>query len=212
MSFAQHTAKARDWVSCHACALVCQAAAADRAHAALCPRCGASLHSRKIHSISRTWALLIAAAILYVPANVFPIMSVTSLGDVQADTIMSGVIYLTQSGQWPLALLIFFASVFVPVLKLLIIALLLISVQRQSTWRPLDRTKLYRITERVGRWSMVDIYVVTILVTLVQLGTLATVEVEVGAVYFGAVVVLTMFAADSFDPRLIWDKVQRDEL
>ncbi len=212
MNFAQHTAQARELVSCHACALVCRGAAAEGDSTALCPRCGASLHSRKMHSISRTWALLIAAAILYIPANVFPIMSVTTLGDVQADTIMSGVIFLTQSGQWPLALLIFFASIFVPVMKLLIIALLLISIQRQSTWRPLDRTKLYRITERVGRWSMVDIYVVTILVTLVQLGALATVEVEVGAVYFGAVVVLTMLAAGSFDPRLIWDKVQRDEL
>lgn len=212
MSFAQHTAKASNLVSCHSCALVCRGAVALGDHVALCPRCGASLHSRKMHSISRTWALLIAAAILYIPANVFPIMSVTTLGRVQTDTIMSGVIFLTQSGQWPLALVIFFASILVPVMKLFIITLLLISVQWRSSWRPLDRTKLYRITERVGRWSMVDIYVVTILVTLVQLGALATVEVEVGAVYFGAVVVLTMFAADAFDPRLIWDKVQRDEL
>jgi paraquat-inducible protein A len=177
-----------------------------------CPRCGAALHARKPNSIARTWALVIAAFILYVPANVLPITKVTSLGMTQSDTIMSGVIYFIQTGMWPIALVIFVASVFVPLLKLLMLLFLVISVQRRSTWRPKDRTRLYRITEAVGRWSMTDIFVVTILVALVHLGALANIEAQAGAVFFAAVVVITMLAAMSFDPRLIWDvKEPQDE-
>jgi paraquat-inducible protein A len=177
-----------------------------------CPRCGAALHPRKPNSIVRTWALVIAALIFYVPANVLPITKVTSLGATQSDTIMSGVIYFINSGMWPIALVIFVASVFVPVLKLLILLFLVISVQRRSQWRPKDRTRLYRITEAIGRWSMTDIFVVTILVALVHLGALANIEAQAGAVFFAAVVVITMLAAMSFDPRLIWDvKEPQDE-
>jgi len=177
-----------------------------------CPRCGAALHPRKPNSIVRTWALVIAALIFYVPANVLPITKVTSLGATQSDTIMSGVIYFIHSGMWPIALVIFVASVFVPVLKLLILLFLVISVQRRSQWRPKDRTRLYRITEAIGRWSMTDIFVVTILVALVHLGALANIEAQAGAVFFAAVVVITMLAAMSFDPRLIWDvKEPQDE-
>jgi paraquat-inducible protein A len=135
-------------------------------------------------------------------------MQVTSLGRAQADTIMSGVVYLLVHGMWPLAVVVFTASVFVPLLKLAILLSLLVSVHRRSAWRPVDRTRLYRITEAIGRWSMVDIFVVTILVALVHLGNLATVEAQLGAVFFGAVVVLTMLAAESFDPRLIWDNCE----
>ena len=170
-----------------------------------CSRCGAILHSRKPNSIARTWALILAAAIFYVPANVLPITTVISFGKAQSDTIMSGVIYFIATGLWPIALVIFVASVFVPLVKLTILTFLLISVQRESTWRQKDRTRLYRITEIVGRWSMVDVYVVTILVALVNLGSIATIQAGPGAVFFAAVVVITMFAAMSFDPRLIWD-------
>ena len=135
---------------------------------------------------------------------------ITSLGHVQADTIMSGVIYFIKTGMWPIALVIFTASVFVPLIKLIILTYLLISVQRHSQRRQKDRTALYRITEAVGRWSMVDIYVVTILVALVKMGALANIEAGPGALYFGAVVVITMFAAESFDPRLIWDARERN--
>jgi paraquat-inducible protein A len=153
-----------------------------------------------------------AAFIFYIPANLLPITKVTSLGAVQSDTIMSGVIYFIQSGMWPIALVIFVASVAVPLLKLLMLTYLLYSVKRKSAWRPRDRTRLYRITEAVGRWSMVDIYVVTILVALVNLGALATIEAGPGAVFFATVVVITMIAAMSFDPRLIWDaKENQDE-
>ena len=196
--------------SCHDCSLLVQAPV--RSGHGHCPRCGAAVHARKSNSITRTRALILTAAIFYVPANVLPVMTVTSLGQVQSDTIMSGVIYLLKHGMWPLAALIFFASVFVPLLKLITLAFLTISVQRRSDWRPVDRTRLYRIAETVGRWSMVDIYVVTILVALVKLGNLATIEAGAGAIFFGGVVVITMIAAASFDPRLIWDAMeQRDE-
>jgi paraquat-inducible protein A len=170
-----------------------------------CPRCGEALHRRKPRSLQRTAALILAALILYIPANMLPIMQVTSLGRIQTDTILSGAIFLIDSGMWPLALVVFIASIFVPMLKILILILLVISVRWRWTWRPLERTRFYRILELVGRWSMVDIFVVTILVALVQLGNLANVIAQPGAIFFAAVVVLTMLASMSFDPRLIWD-------
>ncbi len=199
------TARRLGLVSCHRCHLLCRPAEAGRA---VCPRCGASLHSRKPNSIARTWALVMAAAVFYIPANLLPITHTTSLGAVQSDTIMSGVIYFIHSGSWPIALVIFVASVFVPLLKLLILCFLLISVQRRWQWRPVDRTRLYGLTEAIGRWSMLDIYVVTILVALVQLGALANIAAGPGALFFAAVVVITMLAAESFDPRLIWDGME----
>ncbi|KPJ90194.1 MAG: paraquat-inducible protein A [Gammaproteobacteria bacterium SG8_11] len=202
------TAAQASLLNCHSCDLLCNAPTADNHLLATCPRCGATLHTRKPNSIARTWALVITAYILYIPANLLPVMTVTSVGKVQSDTIISGVIYLLLSGMWPLAMLVFFASVVVPLAKLFILSYLLFSVQRKSRWRPRDRTRLYRITEAVGRWSMVDIYVVTILVALVKLGALATIEAGSGAVFFAAVVVVTMFAAMAFDPRLIWDRLE----
>jgi len=202
------TAANASLLNCHSCGLLSRAPQRHQVRT-LCPRCGAPLHLRKTNSIGRTWALILAAYLFYIPANVLPVMSVTSLGKTQSDTIMSGVIYLLLHGMWPLALLIFFASVMVPMLKLVILTYLLISVQRRSRWRPADRTRLYRITEVVGRWSMVDIYVVTILVALVKLGNLATIEARAGAVFFAAVVIITIFAALTFDPRTIWDVMEK---
>jgi paraquat-inducible protein A len=121
---------------------------------------------------------------------------------------VSGVIFLWSTGSWPIAILIFFASVMVPLLKILGLVVLVVSVQRRSTWAPQQRTRLYRLVEFVGRWSMIDIFVVAILAALVQFQGLASIEAETGAVAFGAVVVLTMFAAEAFDPRLIWDPVR----
>ena len=197
------TARDAGLVSCHSCHLLSKNT--KRTEDRRCPRCGASLHERKPNSIARTWALVLAAFIFYIPANVLPITTVISLGKAQSDTIMSGVIYFIHTGMWPIALVIFLASVFIPLLKLLILIFLVISVQRKSSWRQLDRTRLYRITEIIGRWSMVDIFVVTILVALVHLGGLATIHAGPGAIFFGAVVVITIIAAMSFDPRLIWD-------
>ncbi len=192
-------------ITCHSCHLLCRLPAAAADSGLECPRCGAVLHRRKPGSIGRTWALVVAAVILYVPANLLPITRTASLGHVQEDTIMSGVIYFIQSGSWPIALVIFVASIFVPLMKLLILCYLLLSVQLRWAGRKVDRTRLYRITELVGRWSMVDVYVVTLMVALVKLGAVASLDAKPGGVYFAAVVIVTMFAAQSFDPRLIWD-------
>lgn len=188
---------------CHVCSQLSRAV--QGLHEARCPRCGAALHFRKPASVSRSWALLVAAMILYVPANVLPMMKTSSLFGSQSDTIMSGVVYFWTSGSWYLALIIFFASIMVPLLKMMALALLLVSVQRRSRWLPEQRARLYRLVEFVGRWSMLDIYVVAVIVALVQLKALATIQPGAGAAAFGAVVVLTMFAAMAFDPRLIWD-------
>lgn len=200
------TARQQGLINCHDCHLL-----VDMSQGHLqCPRCGAHLHLRKPNSLARTWALVCAAIILIVPANILPITITTSLGAKQADTIMSGVIYFMQSGSWEIAVVIFIASIFVPFAKLLILILLLVSVRWRWRWHPKDRTSLYRLTELVGRWSMVDIYVVTILVALVKLGAVAAIEAGPAAIYFAAVVVITMFAAESFDPRLIWDVIEED--
>lgn len=199
------TAAGAGLLGCHACGQLSRPAPGG--HAQRCPRCGAHLHLRKPNSIGRTWALLVAAVIFYIPANVLPVMDTSSLFGSQRDTIMSGVVFLWTSGSWPLALLIFFASIMVPLLKISSLVFLLLSVQFRSSWRPVERARLYRLVEIIGRWSMLDIFVVGILVALVQLQALATIKAGPGAIAFGAVVVLTMFAAMTFDPRLIWDNV-----
>ena len=201
------TAASLGLLSCHTCGLLSRPA--PGIHEAVCSRCGAHLHLRKPESISRTWALLIAAIILYIPANVLPIMETGSLFGSQSDTILSGVVYLWTSGSWPLAVVVFFASIMVPLLKMIAVILLLVSVQLRYKWRMDQRAVLYRMVEFIGRWSMLDIYVVAILVTLVQAKALASIRAGPGAIAFGAVVVLTMFAALSFEPRLIWDPVEK---
>jgi paraquat-inducible protein A len=203
------TAAGLGLMSCHVCGQLARASAG--LHEAECPRCSSRLHLRKPDSVSRTWALLIAAMILYVPANLLPMMKTSSLFGSQSDTIMSGVVYFWTSGSWYLALIIFFASVMVPLLKMLALMLLLVTVQRRSRWQREQRARLYRLVEFVGRWSMLDIYVVAVIVALVQLKALATIQPGPGAIAFGAVVVLTMFAAMTFDPRLIWDSLEKSD-
>ena len=205
MTLSTITAKSTALISCHSCHLLCRPRSLSGNRRMQCPRCGASLHQRIPQSLTRTWALLLAAAICYVPANLLPATRAVSFGKVQTDTIMSGVIYFIDTGMWPIALVIFVASICVPLVKLVILSFLLISVHRRSTWRPKERARFYRLTEAVGRWSMVDLYVITISVALVRLGAVARFEAGPGIVFFAAVVVLTMLAAMSFDPRLIWD-------
>ena len=196
-------------MSCHVCGQLSRVS--PDLHEAGCPRCASRLHFRKPDSIARTWALLIAAMILYVPANLLPMMKTSSLFGTQSDTIMSGVVYFWTSGSWYLALIIFFASIMVPLLKMLALMVLLVTVQRRSRWQREQRARLYRLVEFVGRWSMLDIYVVAVIVALVQLKALATIQPGPGAIAFGAVVVLTMFAAMTFDPRLIWDSLEKSD-
>lgn len=199
------TAFAAELLSCHICSqLSRRPSAAGRAY---CPRCDARLHPRKPESLSATWALLVAAVIMYLPANLLPIMETSSFGVTQHDTIMSGVIFLWASGSWPLAVLVFFASVMVPLLKIMAMAFLLMSVHRRSVASLPQRARLYRVVEFVGRWSMLDIYVIVILVALVRFQGLAAVQAGPASTAFGAVVILSMLAAMSFDPRLMWDQL-----
>jgi paraquat-inducible protein A len=197
------TAAQRGLLSCHACGLLSQPAQPGRA--CDCPRCHSRLHLRKPDSIRRTWAFLLAGFFLYIPANLLPIMEARSIKNAQIDTIMSGVIYLWMEGTWHLALIVFIASIVVPTFKLVALGWLTYTVQQRSNRWTHQRARLYRFIDTIGRWSMLDIYVVALLVALVQLQLFATVKAGPAAAAFGAVVVMTLLATHSFDPRLIWD-------
>jgi paraquat-inducible protein A len=190
-----------DAVGCETCGLV----SVPEPHDPRCPRCESALHERKPNSIVRTWALVIAAAIFYIPANYYPVLSVVQLGAGQPSTILGGVEELVRAGQYPLALLVFFASIAVPVLKLVGLSIMLITIQTGRAGWLRDRVRLYHIVRFIGRWSMIDIFMESLLGALVAFGSVITIEPGVGALAFCAVVILTMFAAETFDPRLMWD-------
>jgi len=198
-------ATSRGLLACHGCGALARVSSRRTRTELRCPRCFEPMHARKPHSLQRTWTLTIAAAILYEPANLLPIMTAIQYGQGDPDTIMSGVVALFRTGQPAIAILVFVASIMVPLLKLVGLSLLMLSVQFGWRGRPRDRTVLYRIVELVGRWSMLDIFIISLMVALMQLGFLATIEAGPGALCFTSVVVLTMLAAESFDPRLIWD-------
>ncbi|RQR51780.1 PqiA/YebS family transporter subunit [Burkholderia sp. Bp9126] len=199
------TARAAGLIACHLCLLVQPA----HARGQRCTRCQLPQHARRPHSAARTGALVVAAALLYIPANLLPVMHATSLGRTEDDTILGGVAYFWTSGDWALAVVVFVASVLVPMLKLAILALQAIAAHRGTPWRPLERTRLHRLVERVGRWSMLDVFVVALTIALVHFGSFAEITPGPGALAFGAVVVLTMCASMQFDPRLIWDGAHR---
>lgn len=190
-------------VSCEVCQLLSRPA--SETEPGFCPRCGERLESRQHASIQTTWALVIAALICYIPANALPVMISTSLGETEGDTILGGVAYLYLTGSWPLALIVLVASVMIPLGKLGALAYLLISVQRGPVTNNRERTQLYRLVEIIGRWSMLDVFVATFTVALLQLQPLMSVAPGSGVLFFAAVVVLTMLAAEAFDPRLLWD-------
>jgi paraquat-inducible protein A len=197
------TARHAGLVACHTCGLIQTGSAHQR-----CSRCDSLLHARRPDSVTRTLSLLVAAALVYIPANLLPIMHASSLGRSEDDTILAGVAYFWTSGDWPLAVVIFVASVMVPMLKLATLALLTLTARRGSDWHPHERATLYRVVERVGRWSMLDVFVVALTVALVHFGTFAFITAGPGALAFGAVVILTMLASHQFDPRLIWDNAR----
>lgn len=174
-------------------------------HRGVCSRCGEALRWRKPESLVRAWMFLVLAALLYVPANVLPVIDTTQLGATQSNTILGGVRVLWQDGDLLIAGVIFVASIVVPAAKILGLASLLVSSTARSTAGPMARTRIYRVVDTIGRWSMVDIFVGAVLVALVQFKTVGEVSAGPAALPFAAVVVLTMFAAMSFDPRLIWD-------
>lgn len=192
-------------IGCTCCGLVSRAEEGNS-----CPRCGSRLARRKRNSLSRTLALVTTGFLLYIPANLLPVMTVDYYGQGTPNTILSGVKELASEGMWPLAILVFFASITVPVLKLVGLVLLMMSARLGWRRRLYDRTRLFRLIDVIGRWSMIDVFMISILVGLVQLGLLAAVHPERGAVAFAAVVILTLFAAESFDPRLMWDAAGRN--
>lgn len=191
-------------VACHACGMVLEDRLEHSGHAR-CPRCGATLHRRRPNSIARAWALLIAGMLFYIPANVLPVMYTNMLGSGSDNTILQGVVEFWHGGSYGIALVIFIASVVVPCSKFLILGMLLITVQRRSTWAMRERARLYRLVEIIGYWSMLDVLVVAIVAALVKFQSLSDIEPRTGILFFGMVVILTMLAAMQFDPRLIWD-------
>jgi len=199
------TAASRNLAACHVC---CKLAPAEVHH---CPRCGSAMHLRKNDSIQRTLALLITACLLYIPANLYPIMFTDQLGKSEGSTILGGVILLIHHDAIPVALVIFLFSVMVPIGKLLSMFYLVWTVKRHSRVTPRQRTVMYQVTEFVGKWSMVDVFVVAILAALVHLGGLLAIRPGVAALSFAGVVIVTMIAAESFDPRLIWDEMEDNE-
>ncbi len=192
---------------CRACELVNRPTAGG--HRGACSRCGEGLKWRKPESLARSWMFLILAMILYIPANLLPVLDTTQLGATTRNTIYGGVKVLWQDGDILIASVIFVASIMVPAAKILGLAALLATSSAHTAWDPLARTKLYRVVETIGRWSMVDIFVGAVLVALVQFKTVGEVSAGPAALPFAAVVVLTMFAAMSFDPRLIWDPLDQ---
>jgi paraquat-inducible protein A len=199
-SFPRGTAAAAGLAMCHTCHKLADASLHK------CPRCRAGLHVRSADSLQRTIALLVTAIVLYIPANILPIMTTTQLGTPEDSTILGGVVLLIEMGSIPVAAVIFVASVLVPSGKMIAISWLVASVARGQKTSFQQRTVMYRVTEFIGKWSMVDVFVVAILVALIQLGGLLSITAGTAAIAFGGVVVVTMLSAESFDPRLIWDQ------
>jgi len=206
MTAVARTGMREGFVSCEACGLLSRPAGAGEPGE--CPRCGGELEFRRRNAVQRTWAFVIAAAICYLPANILPVMRTTTLTSEEPDTIISGVVYLYTSGSWYLALILLIASVVIPLAKLAALAYLLVTVQLGSVRNNRERARLYRLLEIIGRWSMVDVFVATFVVALIQLQPLMSVAPEPGVLFFSAVVILTIIASESFDPRLIWDSSQ----
>jgi paraquat-inducible protein A len=190
-------------IGCHACGMMNNAP-----EGASCRRCEAPLHARKRESLPRAWAFLFAATLFYIPANIYPVMVITQAAQTQDFTIFGGIAELASYGLWPLAALVFFASIVIPLSKVLMLAAIMVQTHRGDTHRLLARTRAYRFVDFIGRWSMIDVFMISILVALVRFGQFAYVQADLGAPCFAAVVVLTLFAADAFDPRLMWDNLK----
>lgn len=191
----------RGLAGCHTCGKVSPVTLGH------CPRCASRIYLRKEGSIRNTVALMIAAALLYIPSHMLPVMTVVELGVVTHNTIMSGMVAFWRTGAYPIAIVIFTASILIPLLK--IVALSWLCAAASGWVRPSPKTlgRLYWFTELLGRWSMIDIFVVGILVSIVQLGNYMSIMPGYGAIAFAGVVLLTMFAATSFEPRLLWDRL-----
>src|SRR6266404_6456939 len=204
------TAMQQGLQSCEGCGLLSRPLSADGE--GRCPRCDEELSFRKADSFQRTWAYLIAATVCYIPANVLPVLTTTTAAGADSDTILQGVVLLWSPTGWPLSIIVLVASIMIPSAKIVALVYLLISSQRGSVANNEQRVRLYRMVEFIGRWSMVDVFVDTFTAALIQLQPLMSVEPGPGLIFFAAVVLLTMLAVESFDPRLIWDAVGTKEV
>lgn len=205
LAAAAKTANADALVLCHSCHKLLSAGAGDPSDPSHCPRCGHSLHPRKVNSIARTWALLLTACLLTIPANLLPIMEVESFGVPDRSTIMDGILFFFREGSYGIGLVIFIASILVPLFKIIGLVIILLSIHfRWHSWLR-HKAIMFRYIEFIGRWSMLDIFVITLLCALAQFGFLISIHAAPAAFYFTGVVLSTMFAALSFDPRLLWD-------
>jgi len=191
--------------SCHTCGKVSEVSLG------VCPRCGSPLHLRKHDSLTRTWAFLLAAVVFYVPAMSLPVMTVSGIGGGEDSTILSGVIIFWNMGSYAVAVIIFTASVLVPILKVCALTWLSLAASGKVKFSSKALSSMYQITEVIGRWSMVDVFVVAILACLVRLGAVMTITPGPAALSFSAMVILTMFSAMAFDPRLLWDRQRQME-
>jgi len=172
----------------------------------VCRLCGARVHSRVPHGLQRVWAFLLVGVLVYVPAMVLPVMLTRSLTMRSDDTIISGVLQLAGQGSYAISIIIFVASICIPAIKFAIIGGLALSLQRGWNMSERSRHRLYRLTELIGRWSMIDVFVVAVLTALIQLGTFITIAPGPGIEAFALSVIFTMLAAGSLDPRLFWDQ------
>lgn len=193
------SARAQGLVACRGCDT---AFSADRGPS--CPRCGKRHRLHRIDRIQLTWALLATATLAYIPANLYPVLQTTQLGHADPQTIAAGVLHLLHAGDWPIAAIIFIASIVVPISKIVALAWLCIAARRPYPAASHARMRLFRITEKIGRWSMIDVFVVATLATLVQAGSLMSIAPGPGVIAFGLVVIVTMIAAHTFDTRLLW--------
>lgn len=198
----QHSAISKGIIICQRC----EKPASLQQDGSVCPRCGTRIHRRKLHSVAYTWALLLASMVMLIPANVLPIMTFKSLGQGDPATIMQGVMQLLEHDLFGIALVVLTASIIIPILKIFGLIILLLTVQQGWTTNMRQKMLMYHFVEWIGRWSMLDIFVVAILGAIVQLGNLASVTGNTGATAFAASVIFTMLAANCFDTRLIWDK------
>jgi paraquat-inducible protein A len=193
--------KGNETIACTVCDLIVTAAA-DGGH---CPRCAATLHVRKPDAIRRTTALVITGFLLYVPANVIPVLTTVRLGRSDENTILSGVLELVHNDLWPLAIIVFSASIILPLLKLCGLSWMLIATHLRSRRLLVGRTRFYRMIDLVGRWSNIDVFAVSVLIAALRFGALTEVHAGTGLVAFAAVVIITMVATSVFDTRLMWD-------
>lgn len=201
----RQTAMEAGFISCHDCGKLVTGGDPLEGMQLACPRCNADIHYRKTNSIARTWALVLTSAILFIPANFLPIMHVDFLGSHEYSTIMDGIIYFFHEKEYGIGMIIFMASILVPLFKIIGMTIILLSIRfKWKSWLR-HKTAMFRFIEFIGRWSMLDIFVIALMSTLVDFGTFTSTEAAPAASYFTAVVLCTMFAALTFDSRLLWD-------